>query len=220
DAIRGGPHGLRQRLRGDGEHDEVAAPELDVRGALDADALRQLYVREVALVLALAGDLLSRLLRAGAELDLEPAAREQHRHRRAPAARADHRRLTERRQSAQVLPLQLDVRPDALGDARREARRGAVGARERERRAGAQRDLARPDAPALAHVLAPQHGHREHGRARLEGQAADAALRPGERTPADAGALGEDDDGAAALDGDPGRLHRGLVGLAAADRKG
>ncbi len=48
----------------------------------------------------------------------------------------------------------------------------------------------------------------------------DPALRPGERALADPGPLGEDHDGAAALDREPGGLDRGLVRLAAADREG
>ena len=62
---------------------------------------------QVALVLAASSISRDLLGGAGAELDLEAAAGEQHRHRGAPAAGADHRGAAHRRQAAEVFPLQL-----------------------------------------------------------------------------------------------------------------
>ena len=102
------------------------AAQLDVGAAADGDLLGELHPGQVLLVLALPGDLRGLLLGAGAELDLHAAAREQDRDGGPPAPGADHGRLAQRRQAAQPLPLELDVRPDPVGDGRRELRaRGA-----------------------------------------------------------------------------------------------
>ena len=106
------------------------------------------------------------------------------------------------------------------GDGLGQRRRGLLGAREGHRPAEPHLDLARPDPPAAADVFGAEHGGRDHRRAGLQGEAADAALRGRQRAGPDPGALGEDADGAAALDDQAGGLHRVLVGLAAADREG
>ena len=90
--------------------------------AADRDVLRRGTPGQVVVVLALGADLGGLLLGAGAELDVEPAASEQHGHRGAPAPGADHRGLAQRRQPAEPLPLELDVRPDPAGDGRGERR--------------------------------------------------------------------------------------------------
>ena len=69
-------------------------------------------------------------------------------------------------------------------------------------------------------MFGAEHGGRDDRRAGLQGEAADASLRGGQRAAPDSGALGEDADGAAAFDDQAGRLDRFLVGLAAADREG
>ena len=65
-----------QRLRGNGEADQVAAGDLDLARALDREPGWQLDVGEVLGVLASLGDRLRLLLAARAELDLEAAAGE------------------------------------------------------------------------------------------------------------------------------------------------
>ena len=71
-----------------------------------------------------------------------------------------------------------------------------------------------------ADLLGPVDGDREHGGAGLERQPPDAAPRARQRSGAVAGPLGEDADGAAALEHAARRRHRVLVGLAAPDREG
>jgi hypothetical protein len=160
------------------------------------------------------------LVGAGAELDLEPAAREQDGDRGAPAPRPDHRGLAQRRQAAEPLPLQLDVRPDALGYRRGERGRRPLGAREGQRLARPQLHLARPDPPAAADLVGSVDGDWEDRRAGLEREPPDAALRSPEGARANPGALGEDDHRAAPVDDQSRRLHRGLVRLPAPDREG
>src|SRR5438309_6390012 len=96
--------------------------------------------------------------------------------------------------AAEPLPLQADACPDALGDGGGErGRRGAV-AGEAERSPRAHVDAPRADAPAAAHVFGAEHGDRDDGDARLEREAADAALGLAEWAGAHARALREDDD--------------------------
>ncbi len=122
-------------------------------------------------------ELLGLLGGAAAELDLDAAAGEQDRDRRAPAAGADHRRLAHRRQPAEPLPLQLDAGPDPARHGRRQRGRGVLGLREGDGLAGAQPDLARADLPAAADVLGAEHGDRQDRGAGLEREPADAAVR-------------------------------------------
>ena len=214
-ADRGG-----QRLGGHGEADEVEPGELDVGGALDDDARRQLDAVEIALVGAGGDDLVGLLLRAAAELHLQATARQQHGDGRPPGAGADHGGAAQRRQATEPLPLQLDRRPDAVADGVGEGGRGALGTREGQRRADPQFDLAGEDEPAVADVLGPLHGDRQHGRARLQRQPTGAAARPAERAGPDPRPLGKDDDGAAPVQDVARRDQDLLVGLAAAHRVG
>ena len=154
------------------------------------------------------GDLVRLLGGTAAELDVHPAAREQHRDGGAPAAGADHGRLAHRRQPAQPLPLELDVGPDPGRDRRGQRRRGVVLLGERERLAHPQADLPRLDLPAVADVLGPEDRDREDRRPGLEREPADAAVRGRERPAADPRALGEDADRAAALEDAAGRSRR------------
>ncbi len=100
------------------------------------------------------------------------------------------------------------------------AARGILGAREGHRLAEPDLDLAGTDAPAAAHVFGAEHGGRDDRGAGLQREPPDTALGLAQGAAADPGALGEDADGAAAFDQQPRRLHRLLVGLAAADREG
>src|SRR5439155_15478187 len=86
--------------------------------------------------------------------------------------------------------------------------------------AAADPHLAGVDAPSAADVLRAQDGNGDDRRAGLECQPADTALRLAERSRPNAGTLGEDPDGAAAFQDQPGRLHRLLIRLPAANRKG
>ena len=92
-------------------------------------------------------------------------------------------------------------------------------ARERERPAAAQADLDGTDAPAAPGALRPGECDGDDGGAGLEREPADTALRTAERTRADAGALGKDHDGAAAIQDRAGGVHHLLVRLAAPDRE-
>jgi len=133
---------------------------------------------------------------------------------------ADGDSVGQRRGAAQPLPLEGDAGPDALGDGGGEARGRLLGAREGERAPHADLHVARADAPAGAHVLGPEHGDGYEGHARLQRQAPDAALRRAERAGADARALGEHEDGAAAGEDRLRRLDRAHVGVAPGDGEG
>ena len=143
----------RQARARHGEHDEVDAGELDLGHGLDVDRLVELEAGQVARVLAAGAERLR--LRGGpaAELDLDARAREHRRGGRAHRARADDGGGAQRRQAAEPLPLELDARPDALGDLAGEERRRLVHAREGERGPAADVDLGRLDPPAAAGAL-------------------------------------------------------------------
>ena len=172
----------------------MSAARLTVTSSGQGDA-RQVVARSRAW-----RDLGGLLLGAGAELDVEPAASEQHRDRGAPAAGADHRRLAQRRQPAEPLPLELDVRPDPVGDGGGEAGDGCsvrgkvIG---RPARSFTLRGRIRQPRRTCSVPCTATGSDRRAG---LERQAADAALRRPERAGPDPGALGEDANGAAALD--------------------
>src|SRR5204862_2389644 len=131
---------------------------------------------------------------ARAELDVDAGAGELDRQAGAPRARAEDRNAADRGDAAEPLPLQLDTRPDPLRHRAGELRRRLVDLREAQRAAGADADLVRPDAPAAADLLGAEDGDRDHGRAGLERQAADAALGAPERAGAHARALREAQD--------------------------
>src|SRR5437764_8100802 len=95
-----------------------------------------------------------------------------------------------------------------------------VNGRKTQRAARADPDLARPDPPALAHVLGADHSDRDDRGARLERESADAALRLAERARARTGALREDQDDVSARDDRLGGGDRVLVAGAALHRKG
>ena len=176
------------------EADQVAAGELDLARALDRERLAAARRRAGSASFSPACAISLRLLLgAGAELDLEAAAGEQHGDRGAPAAGADHRRLAQRRQAAEPLPLQLDVGPDPVGDRRGERRRRALGAREGHRLAGAQLapcagGSASRGGPARSRARRPAAPAR---RSRARAGRRRASGRP-ERAGADPRALGED----------------------------
>ena len=184
---RGGQRGGR-----DGEADEVVARELELGRAHDLDRVRQHDAGQVVVVDARLLDLRGLVGGAAAELDLEPGAGEHGRDRGAPRAGADDGGAAQRRQPAEPLPLEHHAGPDAVGDRGGERARRACDEREGERRADADADLVRPDAPALADRLGADHRDRDDGRAGLEREPADAAARAAERAGADARALGED----------------------------
>src|SRR5437764_1052424 len=83
--------------------------------------------------------------------------------------------------------------------------------------ADADAHLVRPDAPAAADRLRADDGDGDDGRARLQRQAADAALGTAERAGADPRALGEDQNGVAAVEDRLGGLDHVPVTAAAVD---
>src|ERR671923_417077 len=94
-----------------------------------------------------------------------------------------------------------------------------LGSRERHRAADPELHLAGPNPPAAPDALASVYRDRGDGGTGLERQATDASPGRAQGARSDSGPLGEDADGPTPLEHDPGRLHRGLVGLAAADRE-
>ena len=157
---------------------------------------------------------------ARAEVDLEAGAREGEGEARAPRVGADDGGAAHARGAAEPLPLKLDAGPDAVGHGGGQVAAGLVDLREGQRRAGADADLVRADAPALADVLRADDGHRHDGHAGLERQAADAALGAPERAWSRARALREDEDAVAAGEDRLGGVHRLLVAALAIDRVG
>jgi hypothetical protein len=155
---------------------------------------------------------------AGAEVDLEPGARERHREARAPRVGADDGGAADARRAAQPLPLQLDAGPDAIGHRGGQVAAGLGHLRKGQGRAGADADLVRADAPAPAHGLRADDGDGDHGDAGLEREAPDAALGTSERAGARARAFGEDEDAVAACEDRLGGGHRLLVAALPIDR--
>ena len=98
----------------------------------------------------------------------------------------------------------------------------ASGSRSRGKRSGApaaDADAVRPDPPAAAHRLGPEHRDRHDRRPGLERQPPDAAMGIPERAGTSPRPLGEDHDAVAALEDPPRRVHRLLVAGAAVDRE-
>ena len=182
------------------------AGELDVGRLLDVDRVGELDAGQVVLVLALARDLgglvARRACRAGPRARPRRAGRRRRcpsfrRRSRRPCAAAAARRATPTaaRCSARSARSPLPPAP-ATG---RSVRGKVIGL------PAAQADLARADAPAAANLLGADHRDGQDRGAGLQREAADAALRPAQRAAADPGALGEDDDGPAALDAQAAR---------------
>src|SRR5436190_15498818 len=121
-------------------------------------------------------------------------------------------------EAAQPTPLELHARPDPVGDPLGQARGRGLDAREPQRGAEAHAHLHGADERAAPRALRTRQRDRHDRHAGLEREPSDAALGPAELVgAADAGALGEDDYDIAATCDRLGRLHRLLVGLAAAD---
>ena len=172
------------------------------------------------MVLAGNGDPLGLLAGAAAKLHLQPGPCQQACERRAHRAGADDRGGAQGGDAAEPLVLKLDAGPDTGGHLAGEMRGRVVDAREGQRPAAADAHLARADDEAAPGALGPHDGDRHDRRAGLEREAADAPLGVAERSAPDARALREDEDRLAARDELAGGLHRLLVGLAAANRKG
>src|SRR6185503_16319262 len=201
------------------EDDEVDSLELDLRHGFGGDAVGELDARQAIVVPPAAGNPFGLLAAAAAELDFEPGARQQAGECGAHRAGADDRSGAQCRQAAEPLVLKLDAGPDARGDLARQVRRGLLDAREGQRTAAPDAHLERPDQEPAADSLGAVDRYRDDWRSGLEREPADAALRLAEGSAPDARALGEDHDRLTALDEDAGRLHRLLVGLAAANRE-
>ena len=165
DAIADRADGLRQGGRRNRQADQVDAGQLDVRRPLDGERVGELDAGQVLLVGPGLVHLLRPLRGARPELDIEPATGEEHRHGGAPASSPDHRRLAQRRQPAEPLPLQLDHRPDTGADRVGERRRRVLGAREGEGAPKPDLDLLRADLPA-APAPVRCRGRRPGGRPR------------------------------------------------------
>ena len=181
-ADRGG-----QAAAGHGEHDQVDAAELDLAHGLGLDRPVERHAGQVGGVLAVVEQPGGLRRRAAAELHLEPGAREHRRDRGAHRAAAHHGGGAQRRQAAEPLPLEPDAGPDALGHLAGQERRRVVHARVGERGAAAQVHAHRLDLPAVARVLGSGHRDRHHGRAALEGEPPDAALRLARASPSGCG---------------------------------
>ena len=216
DAIADRADGLREGGRRNRQADQVDAGQLDVRRPLDGERVGELDPGQVLLVGPGVIHLLRPLRGARPELDIEPATGEQHRHGRAPASSPDHRRLAQRRQPAQPLPLQLDHRPDAGADRVGERRggssvRGKVSARPartltfRGRIVQPRRTCSVPWTATGSTAAPVSRARRPKPR-----------FGPAQRAGPDAGPLREDADGAAALQHVPRGDQGLLVRLAAA----
>ena len=159
------------------EDNKVHGLELDLRDRLRGDAVGKLDARQAVVVGAAAGDALGLLAGAAPELDLEAGARQKGRQRRAHRPRSHHSRGAERGDAAEPLVLELDARPDPGGHLTREMRGGLLDAREGERTATADANLARADDEAPPRALGAHDGDGHHRSAGLEREPADATLR-------------------------------------------
>ena len=170
----------------------------------------------------LRGDLLGLVVGAGAELDLErrlaraarrPRCPSSRRRSPPPCAAAAGRRAT-------PTAARCSAR-SGRSRSRRGAGDGLLGAREGQRAAGAQLDLARADPPAAADVLGAVHGDRQHGGARSRARGGRRRASGAPASPAGSGCpRGRCTTVPPRSTASARGLHRGLVGLAAADREG